>query len=208
MHKDIIFWDWNGTLLDDVLVCIDCMNGMLRKRRMQEIDQNFYKTIFNFPVRDYYERLGFDFSIDKFEDLSIEFISSYNSRVKDAALQSSALKALRFFEKQKKKQIIISAMEQQMLDKLLELHQIRHYFGDVVGLSDIYANGKVELAEKYISDNNINPERAIFIGDTLHDAEVAEALEIELILVSNGHHSKERLSINGYQIIDDLEEIL
>lgn len=207
MHKDIIFWDWNGTLLNDVLVCIDCMNDMLRKRKMQEIDQNIYKTIFNFPVKDYYKKLGFDFNIDKFEDLSVEFISKYNSRVKDAGLQSSAIEALRFFEKQRKKQIIISAMEQQMLEKLLEIYQIRHYFSDVVGLSNIYANSKVELAEKYFSDNNINPGNAVLIGDTIHDAEVAEALGIELILVSNGHHNKERLSVNGYRIIDNLEEI-
>ena len=27
-----IIWDWNGTLLDDVALCIDVMNGMLRRR--------------------------------------------------------------------------------------------------------------------------------------------------------------------------------
>lgn len=208
MHKKYIFWDWNGTLLDDVLVCVDCMNSMLRKRSMKEIDHDYYKTIFNFPVKGYYESLGFDFNIESFEELSIEFIAAYNSQIKNAGLHAPVLKVLQHFRNNHMKQIILSAMEQKMLENLLNEHNIRNYFTDVIGLSDIYANSKVKLAQKYIYENNINPDDVILIGDTLHDAEVAENLGIDLILVSNGHHGRERLSINGYRIIDSLEDIL
>lgn len=208
MLKDIIFWDWNGTLLDDVTVCIESMNHLLRKRKMDEIDQDFYKSTFNFPVIDYYKKIGFDFQKEIFEELSVEFISEYNSRVHNSSLQDSALKVLSLMHAQGKKQIIISAMEQNMLDKLLKQFNIYHFFDHVVGLSDIYARGKVQLAKDFIKNTGIDTSQSTFVGDTLHDAEVAEEIGSEILLVSNGHHSKERMSVNGYKIIADLSAIL
>ncbi len=208
MLKDIVIWDWNGTLLNDVSVCIESMNHMLRKRSMDEIDQEFYRSAFNFPVIDYYKKIGFDLEKESFEELSVEFISEYNSRVDTTSLQKSALEVLSLLHQQGRKQVIISAMEQNMLIRLLHKFNIYHFFDEVVGLTDIYARGKVKLAKDFIRQNNIDTSQSTFIGDTLHDAEVAEEIGSEILLVSNGHHNKERLSINGYKIVPSLSTVL
>ena len=61
MNKKLIIWDWNGTLLNDVDACVDSMNNMLNKRARTNITQEYYKSIFTFPVQKYYEKLEFDF---------------------------------------------------------------------------------------------------------------------------------------------------
>ncbi len=208
MHKDIIIWDWNGTMLNDVAICVESINQMLSKRQMTLINTKSYKALFNFPVRDYYKTLGFDFDKESLEELSNEFIFTYNSKIHNARLQTAVLDVLYYFQAIGKKQVVISAMEQKMLEKMLTEHRIRHYFDGVAGLSDYYANGKVELAQDYVIREKIDTKKAVFIGDTLHDAHVADKIGTELILVSNGHHSAERLSINGYTIIDNLEVLL
>ncbi|WP_081804819.1 HAD hydrolase-like protein [Draconibacterium orientale] len=43
------------------------------------------------------------------------------------------------------------------------------------------------------------------IGDTNHDFEVAQQLELDCILVADGHQSKERLEATGAKVIDELE---
>jgi phosphoglycolate phosphatase len=181
---------------------------MLRKRSMDEIDQEFYRSAFNFPVIDYYKKIGFDLEKESFEELSVEFISEYNSRVDTTSLQKSALEVLSLLHQQGRKQVIISAMEQNMLIRLLHKFNIYHFFDEVVGLTDIYARGKVKLAKDFIRQNNIDTSQSTFIGDTLHDAEVAEEIGSEILLVSNGHHNKERLSINGYKIVPSLSTVL
>ena len=61
---ETIIWDWNGTLLDDLEICIRSMNRMLRERKMPPIDKQLYKNIFTFPVREYYEKIpSFTYSI-------------------------------------------------------------------------------------------------------------------------------------------------
>jgi phosphoglycolate phosphatase len=45
------------------------------------------------------------------------------------------------------------------------------------------------------------------IGDTLHDAEVAEQCGFGCILYSGGHVSKQRLETKGRRIIERLSDI-
>ena len=60
-YKHII-WDWNGTLLNDRWVCVNGINNCLKKRGLSSISEETYKSIFTFPVKDYYKKLGFDFN--------------------------------------------------------------------------------------------------------------------------------------------------
>ena len=90
--KDIkhIIWDWNGTLVGDAQRCVDIMNGIRRKRSMSLISLEEYRDLFDFPVIEYYRRIGFDLEEHPFEILSEEFISGYISSRKDLSLQEGA----------------------------------------------------------------------------------------------------------------------
>ena len=46
----------------------------------------------------------------------------------------------------------------------------------------------------------------VLIGDTLHDAEVAEAIGVDCVLVAHGHQSKQRLKQGGVPVVDSLRE--
>ena len=71
MKYKYIIWDWNGTLFDDVKISVDTMNIMLEKTGYKNrINSELYKNIFTFPVSDYYQKAGFDFSKDRFDDLA------------------------------------------------------------------------------------------------------------------------------------------
>ena len=63
MRPELILWDWNGTLLDDVELCVDALNRLLQSYGYpQRYDRNQYRAIFGFPIEEYYIRAGFDFS--------------------------------------------------------------------------------------------------------------------------------------------------
>ncbi|KJF41899.1 hypothetical protein [Draconibacterium sediminis] len=44
-------------------------------------------------------------------------------------------------------------------------------------------------------------------GNTRNDFEVAQQLEVDCILVADGHQSKERLEATGAKVIDDLQQL-
>ena len=59
----MIFWDWNGTLMDDVDFTHSCLNWMLETHGYpQRYDLAAYRELFGFPIEDYYRCAGFDFA--------------------------------------------------------------------------------------------------------------------------------------------------
>lgn len=207
--EKLVIWDWNGTLLNDVDACVECMNIMLRDRKMNLITTEKYKCIFTFPVQKYYESLGFDFKTETFEKLSVEYIDLYIKHSKKSPLQKGALESLHFFNSKKYTQLIVSASEQSMLKQQVKERQIYHYFYSIIGLDNIHAKSKLQNALDFIINSSIEPEKVIVIGDTSHDYEVAKAIGCNCILVNNGHQYLDHLKVNStLKIIDSLNQIL
>lgn len=206
-HKTI-FWDWNGTLLDDTYVCIDAMNVLLRDRKLNELDEVTYRDIFTFPVRDYYVKAGFDFSKEAFETPAIEFIENYDRMVKTASIFEDAIETLEVFKREGYTQMILSAMQNEFLNDLVRSHKIDHYFSKISGIDNHYAAGKVDNARKLIAGLEGQGGEMIMIGDTIHDHEVGLALGMRVILVSRGHQSETRLRETGRELAHNFKEVI
>ena len=57
MKPRCVIWDWNGTLLDDLQLCLRLLNEMLEEDGCpNRYDLAAYREIFGFPVVDYYRR--------------------------------------------------------------------------------------------------------------------------------------------------------
>lgn len=203
-----IIWDWNGTLVDDAQRCVDIMNGIRSKRSMPSITLDEYRELFDFPVIEYYKRIGFDLNAHSFEILSEEFISSYIASRKSLPLQDGAIEALNFFQQNNIPQCVLSATQSDALKQSLKEHDIAHFFKTVLGLDHHYADGKAHLGKTWLRLNNINKKQVLFVGDTLHDKDVADQMGIQYALISKGHHSKERLAGSSTRVLDSLQELL
>jgi len=205
-YKNII-WDWNGTLLNDVDICIDAMNILLKDRNLQQLSHEKYKSVFTFPVRDYYKAVGFNFDKEDFEKPAVEFIDNYNKLGYKAKLHKGVIELLKKADDLKISQYILSAMEHNSLIKMLDNFEITGFFEKIKGIDNHYAQSKIEQGKKLIAGSNLDKRKTVMIGDTLHDAEVASALGVDCILVAQGHQSFERLNQNGNTVINSLEEL-
>lgn len=202
-----IIWDWNGTLLNDLDLCIESINTLLKKRSLKLLDHDSYKEIFSFPVKGYYQAVGFDFSKEDFEIPAKEFIDLYDNKVEGCPLHQSAIEVLERFKTKGFQQYVLSAMQQPMLEKTLKHNGIFYFFEGVAGLNDHYAVSKVERGKELLEEFEIDTNDAWMIGDTDHDFEVAGELGINCILVADGHQSIERLKETGAEVVSSLNEL-
>lgn len=202
-----IIWDWNGTLLDDLWLSVAAMNNLLQRRKMQPLKQARYLDIFTFPVKDYYERLGFDFKVEPFSVSGTEFINEYTRRMFEPVLHTGAVPFLEEVHNRGLSQSLLSAASQQMLEKLMDYHGLRKYFTKLIGQNNHYANGKIEAGKAWIKKLHFRSHEILFIGDTIHDREVAEALGADCVLLSHGHTSSERLLKSGVIVLRNYKEL-
>ena len=98
-YKHII-WDWNGTLVDDTWLFVDIMNGVLKNRKLNGITLDDYRNVFDFPVQDYYQKLGFDFNVEPYDIPSMEFVALYNKNKYRPNLYDGATDLLRMIKNQ------------------------------------------------------------------------------------------------------------
>jgi len=203
-----IIWDWNGTLLNDIECCVLTINELLERRNLPTLSVDEYREVFSFPVKNYYQKIGFDFKIEPFEIPALEFINRFNEQVHECSLHEDALRVLRYFQSVGISQFMLSAMKQDVLDDCLKSQQINHFFEHVSGLDNHYADSKLENGRRLISDLNLKVAELVLIGDTVHDFEVATELGCHCILIANGHQSREILQTTGTLVIDRLRNLL
>lgn len=202
-----ILWDFNGTLFDDVDAGIASVNTLLAARGLPTIpDREYYREVFGFPVIGYYEKLGFDFKKESFDNVAVEWINEYNRNSASSGLCAGASELLEYFKRAGIRQYVISATEKTMLERQLGDIGISEYFDDVYGLGNIHAGSKALIAGAW-RDLHRN-DTALFIGDTTHDADVAEHIGADCVLCAAGHQSRAILeTCNCCGVIDRLEDI-
>jgi len=203
-----IIWDWNGTLIDDTGLCVEILNRSLRAYNLPVVTEEAYRADFDFPVRDYYQRLGFDFSRYSFEKIAAEWVAEYEARQFSCPLQPQARQVLQALADRNFIQSILSAYHQQLLENVIDHFNLTSFFERIVGLTDFYAHGKSETGKQLLSDLNCSPSKALLIGDTNHDHAVASELGIDCILIADGHQPRAKLETCGRPVLDSLSEIL
>ncbi len=202
-----IIWDWNGTLLDDRWLCVDIMNRMLKKRKLPAITEAKYQQVFNFPVRNYYVEIGFDFEREPYDEVTVEFIADYQNRWLECELQPRAEQVLTHFGKLGFGQSVLSAMHQDLLKCMISHFKIDGNFNSLLGLDDHYADGKIENGRRHLRELKLNPREVLFVGDTLHDFEVAREIGVDCVLLASGHHSRERLAATGRVVLNSVADL-
>jgi Predicted phosphatases len=205
-----VVWDWNGTLLDDLECAIAATNRLLEEfelPRLTGIDA--YHQVFRFPVRDYYADLGFDTADGgNFEAASRRFHQLYLAAARDCELHTGARSTLATLHRAGVTQVLISASEQSNLGGQVAPFGLDGWLTQILGLGDIYAASKLALARDWLERVGADPDDVLFVGDSTHDFEIANALGAHCALYTRGHQARSRLEQLPASVIDELGEVI
>ncbi|MGN1019944.1 MAG: HAD family hydrolase [Aristaeellaceae bacterium] len=201
-----IFWDWNGTLLADVPLVVKVNNLVFARHGYRATDEDEYRRTFRFPVKDYYTALGV--AEEDFPMIAREWNEQYVAHFDETGLAPDVPETLRRFRDAGFRQVIISASQQaQLRSQVARFPALEGIFAEVLGLSDVYAASKVQLARDFLARDGVDPADAVFLGDTAHDAEVARAIGCRCFLIAGGHQTEEVLAAAGAPVLGSLRAL-
>lgn len=207
-YKHII-WDWNGTILNDLDMCINIINELLVKYKMPSVTAEKYRDVFTIPVENYYKAIGFDFERNSFAEVGKEWMNEYERRKYNDAILHPAVKILlNRIHQNGQSQSILSAYKQNTLEELVDHYNLSVYFDYLFGADDIYAVSKVEQGKMLMDKLGLKKGESILIGDTIHDYEVAQEIGADCLLTAEGHQSYERLASTGCKVVKSLNELI
>ena len=204
MRQTCIIWDWNGTLLDDVKSAVNALNRMLVARSLPPTTLSYYRDHFGFPVRPFYAELGVDLEHDDWDGICVDFHRFVNEEPK--ILRDDTSRALALAREMGMRQTILSALREDMLRHDVAAAGVADFFEAVYGVDNL--DGATKLSRGYELIGRLNetgrPSSLFFVGDTLHDAEVARELGAKCILAEGGHQASRRLAAAGVPLVPSL----
>lgn len=201
-----LFWDWNGTLLDDAKASWLAVNDMLTARNLPLITFENYRDYIDIPIIRFYEKV-MDVSNENMDNLSVEFNGLYSKHLGDVSFDVERLNILDKIADFGTKQYIFSSSSNKIIKPYLEKFGISEYFTAVLGADDCYVGSKVQRTVDYINSNHIDPSKILFVGDMLHDKEVADAVGAECVLLSVGHQSEESLKASCRSVLPSISAL-
>lgn len=199
-------FDFNGTVVDDLDLSVECINHTIEKYLDRKpLTRDDYRNVFRFPVKAYYEDVGFDFNKLNWEEVGTYWMDYYQSRREEPNLHKGVKEFMIKNHELGNKNILLSASSMDNLISHTKALGIYDLLDEILGLDNIYATSKIPLGVNFVKDKN--KEDCIMLGDTEHDLEVANAMGVKCILIANGHESKERLLKVHKDVVDRIEEV-
>ncbi|AFG38447.1 HAD family hydrolase [Spirochaeta africana] len=201
-----VIWDWNGTLLDDVAIAMGITNSLLEERGLSQLQLAEYREVFDFPIIEYYQSIGFDPA--EFDQLAEEFFSRFQAARSSYRLLPGTAELLEQLRLHGCRQSVLSATREHDLIPAVAGLGIAGYFCSIHGIADRHARSKLERGRRSLQELGCDPQRTVLIGDTTHDSEVAQALGIDCILIAAGHQSRRRLMQQSAMVFDSASDLL
>ena len=207
MKKHII-WDFNGTLLADAQLSVDCDNYVFDALGLPHITIDDYRAHMTMPVRHFYTALGVDLRVYPYETISRLWLDRFNALAVATGLVPGVMDVVRALHKSGATQSVLSASyEPSLLEQCAHLG-LTPYMSAIGGLSDESAMPKTEIGRRQMAALALAPQNVVLVGDMIADSELADALGADCVLVPWGHNSRARLETTGRRIADSCEQLL
>lgn len=191
---DVVVWDWNGTLLNDLTHTHQVIATILQEEGLAPITIDEYKTHFGFPISNYYASIGLPSEGPDFDRVAQKFIHGYKSMYPKLSLFDDTLELLEIGRSLNVNQYVLSAANIEHLKLQLDHFNLNHYFNQISGANDIYAHGKIgqaKVMKKYFDEKAY--VKGVYVGDTDHDFEVSQVLGFDFCFSAGGHQHLDRL---------------
>jgi phosphoglycolate phosphatase-like HAD superfamily hydrolase len=216
MNRKLIVFDWNGTLLSDTRASWLAGNECLKFYGAQPMTLREYREHFTFPIIHFYKKYGLsvDDILAKKEESNAVFHNAYDSLAANARTRSGARQLLNWLQAEGTTSIILSNYVTEKIENHVQRLGLQGYFAhisahDCNGTTILEKTSKVERLAAFMAKRRYKPEDTIIIGDTTEEPEIARALGLTSIGITDGYISTSRLrKAAPDHIIHTLPEII
>ena len=198
-----IFFDLDGTLTDSAPGIIHSVQYALKKYGI-EAEENDLRSFIGPPlVHSFQERFGFD------HDKALEAVTFYREYFTAGGMfENSVYQGVEeMLQKLKEDGLVlaVATSKPELFSKqILEHFALTRYFDFIGGAAmDESRATKVEVLSYALQELQVDPAKAVMIGDRENDIEAASLVGTESIGVLYGYGSKEELSDAGAKYFAD-----
>lgn len=183
-QKSLIIFDWDGTLMDSVGLIVDAMRYAAEKHGLTVTDEAT-KSIIGIALVDAFPML-FPNDSDKYDELLATYSEYYVKHCDNDKLFDGIKELIQDLHAQGKTLAIATGKKRKGLQRVLPNSGIQAFFTLTKTADETAGKPNPLMLEQILVETGTRIEDAVFIGDSIHDIRMANAIQMDSIAVSYG----------------------
>ena len=191
-NKSLIIFDWDGTLMDSVGLIVDAMRYAAEKHGLTVTDEAT-KSIIGIALVDAFPML-FPNDSDKYDELLATYSEYYVQHCDNDKLFDGIKELIQDLHAQGKTLAIATGKKRKGLQRVLPHSGIQAFFTLSKTADETAGKPNPLMLQAILSETGKTVEDAVFVGDSIHDIRMANAIQMDSIAVSYGCEKAEILA--------------
>lgn len=193
MIENIIV-DWSGTVVDDLDAVLQATNFTLKELGRAPVSKEKFRREFVLPIEKFYDRFLPGIPLNQIEALYHRFFTQTRAETK---LSPGAADFCAFASTNGRRLFVLSTVSEAHFESQAEQYGIRSSFTRVyVGVKD-----KTKTIHSLLRENDLDPDRTLLVGDTVHDMQAARSAGVIAAAVLIGFDPIEKLASSEPDLI-------
>lgn len=210
MSKQIVVFDFDGTLIDSTASIIQCIQSAITKMGLEQRDNDSIRNIIGLGLDEAILQLYPTMDSNSIAQMGMNYRECFFSEsYSQDCLYPNVIECLEILKSMGVKMAIATGKSRRGLDKVLKETQLDGYFDITICADETSSKPDPLMLNQILQEMSIKPKNALMIGDTWFDLEMANSALVPAIGVSYGAHDIETLKeYKPLAIVDNIQDII
>ena len=205
---DLLIFDWDGTLADSTGMIAHALQCACRDVGCAVPDDEAARYVIGLGLADALRHVAPQLAPSDYPRLTARYRDHYLAREPEIPLFPGARELLADLRAQGYRMAVATGKSRAGLDRALAFHALHAAFDATRCADEGRPKPHPDMILHLLARLGVELRRAVMIGDTTHDLEMAANAGIASIALTQGAHSRERLlEIAGSTVIASLGEL-
>ena len=191
---DLIVFDWDGTLMDSEAKIVRCMQAAAMDVGIPDPGAAAIRDIIGLGLSEAMQELFPEQTPGRREELVGRYRRHFlELDATDMPLFPGVAEGLTQLTQQGYLLAIATGKARRGLNRVLDETGMRHLFVSSRCADEAFSKPHPQMLEDILGHTGVDPGRALMVGDTVYDMEMARNAKVAGLAVSYGVHARERL---------------
>jgi phosphoglycolate phosphatase len=206
---ELIVFDWDGTLMDSAARIVECMQRAAVDVGIDRPTAAATRDIIGLGLNEAVSRLFTQISQGAVDDLVKAYRRHWlGDEVIGATMFAGAGSLIGDLHRHGRLLAVATGKSRVGLDRSLAESGLGRFFHATRCADETFSKPHPQMLEEILTDLDTPPERALVVGDTEYDMQMAKNAGVAAVGMTHGVHSAERLRDSGArQCFDDLDTL-
>ncbi len=210
MKYELVVFDWDGTLMNSISHIVNSLQYSMSQLDIEVLSDTRTKDVIGLGMREAIETL---FPQHQSEKFIADFTRHYRDHFLDEKIKTElfpgAKSTLDALINSNISLAVATGKGRQGLDRVLRDTNLSSYFVSSRCADETKSKPHADMLLEILDELDLGADKALMIGDTVYDLEMAANAKVDSIGVTYGVHTVERLNEHGpISLINDIRDLL